>query len=298
MKRLLFLSLSMLVLMSLRAQERQILYPHLSPTQTTETIIGGTVTVQMVYSRPSMRGRSIFGGLEPYGKIWRTGANKNTKIIFQDKVMVGDHALEAGTYTLFTKPNIDHWDIYFHTELDEYGAPEVLEEKNIKVHITVPVIALPQPYETLSIDFNDFTANSANLRIAWASTAVDIPISIPTEEILSKRLTKERTILADDYSMAAFILSEKENKQAQALQAINQSIALTENGQSFEAWLKTADLTDRYLPYRYKLKSEILAKLGRTQEAIQCAKRSLQIGRTVKDGFYIQGNLDNLEQWR
>jgi len=123
MKKTIFLLFFTLFFLQINAQEKQIPYPHLSPLQKIETKVG-IVDFTLVYSRPSMRGRKIFGDLVPYNKIWRTGANKNTKIVFHDQVMIGDTELDAGTYTIIAKPNIDKWEIYFHTELDEYGIPE------------------------------------------------------------------------------------------------------------------------------------------------------------------------------
>ena len=297
MKKLILFTLFTIFYLKINAQEKHIPYPHLSPLQKIESRIG-IIGVKLVYSRPSMRGRKIFGALVPYGEIWRTGANKNTKIIFEEKVMIGDYELEAGTYALFTKPNIDKWEIYFHTELDEYGAPEKLDPKNILAKITVPTIPLQKTQETLSITFDNLTLNAATLAIVWENTYVPIPIKIPTAKIIEKRLSNERMLLSSDYSAAAFILFDKQNLNQEALQAINRSIALLENGNSFEDWLKTADLNNWHLPNNYRLKSEILAKLGERDQAIKSAELSLIIARKIKNEFYTNENLKNLEKWK
>ncbi len=292
----LFLLFTFLFL-EINAQERLVPYPHLSPIQKIETKVG-IVEFGLVYSRPSMRGRKIFGDLVPFNKVWRTGANKNTKIIFHDNVMIGNNALEAGTYTIFTKPSADKWEIYFHTELDEYGAPEQLDPNNIKASIIVPTMTLDQTIETFSITFNNLQLNSADLVISWENTYVPIPIKIPTNKILNDRLAAERLVLADDYSAAAFILFEKQKRHPEALEAINQSIIITENGKPFEEWLKNADYSNRHLPNKYFLKSKILAALGKQKKAIAAAEISLKIAKKVNFDYYIQENLNNLKEWR
>ena len=297
MKKLMLLILLTIVSITLQAQKKQVPYPHLSPLQTIESRIG-IIDVKLVYSRPSMRGRKIFGDLVPYGKIWRTGANKNTKIVFEDKVMIGNYELEAGTYSLFTKPNIDEWEIYFHTELDEYGVAETLDPKNILAKITVPIIPLNKTQETLSITFDNLTLNSAVLAIIWENTYVPIPINISVANVIDEKIKKERMILSSDYSAAAFILFEKEQLSSEALQAINWAISLLENGKSFEEWFKTADLNDFHLPNNYRLKSEIHAELGEMDNAIKYAELSLKIARAIKNEFYINENLKNLEKWK
>lgn len=296
MKKSLFLLLFTLLFLQIGAQERQIPYPRLSPLQKIETTVG-IVDFTLVYFRPSMRGRKIFGDLVPYNEIWRTGANKNTKIVFDDNVMIGENELMAGTYTIFTKPSVDKWEIYFHVELDEYGAPEKLDPKNIKAKIIVPAISLDQTVETFSITFNNLKLNSADLVIAWENTYVPIPIKIPTSKIIHDRILKEREVLASDYRAAAFILFEKQKLNQQALDAINQAILITANGKSFEEWFENADYSNRHLPNNYRIKSEIFAALGEQKKAIKAAEISLRIANKVNSDFYIKENLNNLKNW-
>jgi len=109
MKKQLLLLILLGSFLAINAQERLVPYPHLSPLQKIETKVG-IVDFTLVYSRPSIRGRKIFGDLVPYNKIWRTGVNKNTRIVFHDNVIIGDSELKAGTYTIFTKPGVDNWE--------------------------------------------------------------------------------------------------------------------------------------------------------------------------------------------
>lgn len=294
---LLILCLGFAISFNLTAQERQVVDPAKSPFQKITTKIG-VIEVTLEYSRPSMRGRKIFGELTPFNKIWRTGANINTKITFGNKVSIEGYELAAGSYTIFTRPNTDQWEIYFHKELSEYGAPDTLDMRNVVAKALVKPIQLNRTIETLTINFDNLTNNSAVLGIAWENTYIPIPIKAITEKALVEKLALERKNLMDDYRAAANIYLEVEGNGQKALEAIDQSITLLLNGQSLKQWLKNADLSDRHLPNKHRIKSLALAQLGKYKEAIKVAKISLKIAKLVKDDFYTQQNLKNIEKWK
>ena len=106
MKKLFTLLLVLTVSFTVNAQ---IETPQPSPSQKIEQKVGLT-DVTLEYSRPSMKGRTIFGDLVPHGKLWRTGANKNTTVTFSTDVTIGGKAVKAGTYAIFTKPNANNWE--------------------------------------------------------------------------------------------------------------------------------------------------------------------------------------------
>jgi len=116
----------------------------------------------------------------------------------------------------------------------KWGIPENIDPKNITAKIVVPAITKNHRIETLSIAFDNLTLNSADLIIAWENTYVSIPIKIPANQIINDRLSKERRVLASDYSAAAFILFDKQQLHQEALEVINLAISTTENGKSFE----------------------------------------------------------------
>jgi len=244
-----------------------------------------------------MKGRKIFGGLEPYDKVWRTGADKNTKIIFSDYVVIAGVELEPGTYTIFTKPNIDTWDIYFHTLIDGYGVPDTFNPKNSVVKTTVPTVKLNSALETLAISFDNLTANSATLTIAWEKTQVSVLIEIPTEKIMKNFLSKERISSSQKYSSAAYIYFHQEKNSRKALKAIEQSITIIEGDKTFEEWLENANMEDKRLASNYYLKSIILEDLDKIELAIESAKKSLLIDEKIKSDWYIERNTVNIEKW-
>lgn len=297
MKHTLLLILNLLLTTTLISQISKLTNPKLSPFQKTEIKIG-IVDISLEYSRPSMRGRKIFGALEPYNKVWRTGANKNTKIVFSDYVVIGNIELTPGTYTIFTKPSINTWDVYFHTELDIYGVPETFNPKNSVVQLSVPVVKLNKEVETLAITFDNLTVNSAILNIAWEKTQISVPIKIPTSKILENYLSQERISLANKYSLSAYIYFDNEKNSKQALTTIEQAIAILEGSRTFEEWLENANLEDRRLAYNYYLKAKILNDLDKNKQAIQAAKKSLIIAKKIKSEYYINNNTKNIEKWR
>ena len=93
----------------------QVKTPQASTSQTIIQTVGLT-NIELSYSRPSMKGRTIFGNLVPYNKLWRTGANANTTISFDENVMIGGKIIKAGTYAIYTKPNMTSWEIYFYSD--------------------------------------------------------------------------------------------------------------------------------------------------------------------------------------
>jgi len=131
--------------------------------------------VEVTYGQPSKRGRVIFGDLEPYGKVWRTGANEATEITFKKDAVVGGQAVKAGTYTLFTIPNENEWTVILNPELKQWGAYgyDKIKSKDLP-HIKVPAQKTNSPVEKLTLSFDD----KNSLIIEWDQTRVAVPIQI------------------------------------------------------------------------------------------------------------------------
>lgn len=134
---------------------------------------GLEVTVE--YCRPYKKNREIFGGLVPFGKVWRTGANEATIIKFTKNVKIAGKDLKAGTYTLWTIPTPGQWTIVINGEVGQWGT-EYDETKDI-LRVQAPSSKLPVPLEMLIIDFTD-VASGIEMLIKWDSTLVTVPISI------------------------------------------------------------------------------------------------------------------------
>lgn len=136
----------------------------------------GGLKIQVDYCRPSKKGRVVFGQLEPYGKVWRTGANEATEIAFNQPVIFGGKPVAAGTYTLFTIPDSVQWTVILNSELDQWGAFNYNEGKDV-VRVQVPAVQTPQVTEMFTIDFED-AGNRVAIVLAWDQTRVAVPIGV------------------------------------------------------------------------------------------------------------------------
>lgn len=134
---------------------------------------GATPIMKVVYSRPQLKGRQIGVDLARYGEVWRTGANEATEIRFYQEVMLGDQAIPAGTYTLFTIPGKSEWTIILNTATDVWGAYDY-EETNDVVRFKVPANTAKQSLDAFSMAFTP-VANGADLHIGWGKVRVSIP---------------------------------------------------------------------------------------------------------------------------
>lgn len=131
--------------------------------------------IKVVYGQPYKRGRVIFGDLEAWGEIWRTGANEATEITFTNNVEMGDELIEAGTYALFTIPEPDSFTVILNNELGQWGAFEYDESQDYK-RMKFPVKNIEDPVEAFTIDFSDPENNQTTMLLKWDVVRVDVPI--------------------------------------------------------------------------------------------------------------------------
>lgn len=162
MKQVLLLLLAGLFVLPACSQSRK--SPH-------ETVEGKDVKVS--YGRPYKKGREIFGGLEKYGRVWRTGADEATEITFAKDVNFGGKTVKAGTYTLATIPNPNEWTVILNSQLGQWGAYDYdkYKDKDV-VQVTVPAKKLDKVVEQLTIRFE-----GTNMIIEWDQTQIAVPIT-------------------------------------------------------------------------------------------------------------------------
>jgi hypothetical protein len=129
--------------------------------------------MKVSYGRPQKKGRKMLGETEPFGKVWRLGANEATEIKLYKDVTFGDKKISAGTYSMYAIPTADKWTIIFNTKLDTWGAYSYEESKDV-ARIDVPVAKADKEFEAFTIDFNG-TADSGNMFFAWENTMVTLP---------------------------------------------------------------------------------------------------------------------------
>ena len=148
-----------------------------SPTATVKQMIGAT-TMELVYSRPSLDGRAM-SKLAPNGKVWRTGANQNTKISFDKDVNFAGTALKAGNYSLWTIPGDGEWTVIINSATDKWGTS--YDKSTDVFQAKVKATKTSASVETFSINMTDYDKNAkdnANLELAWGNFSVKIPIVV------------------------------------------------------------------------------------------------------------------------
>jgi hypothetical protein len=170
MKKLL-LGFAVLFSMSVTAQNLKTPAPSPSQTITQDFALS---SIEINYSRPSAKGRTIFGGLVPFGEKWRTGANGPTTISFGQDVTVGGKAVKAGKYTVITIPGKSSWDVMLcKNNMSVFD----FKEENVIVTFSASSMTLPFDIETFTIMTGDLTANSANISMMWGNQIAMIPVS-------------------------------------------------------------------------------------------------------------------------
>ncbi|QXP58205.1 DUF2911 domain-containing protein [Olleya sp. HaHaR_3_96] len=264
------------------AVNAQIETPQPSPSQKVEQKVGLT-DVTLEYSRPSMRGRAIFGNLVPYGKVWRTGANKNTIITFSTAVTIGDNTLKAGSYAIFTKPNAGNWEVMFYSDTENWGTPKTWDDSKVAAKVSVKATTLPMDIETFTFTFDNLTNDSAVLSLLWENTMVDVTIGVPTDATVTDAISKIMNgPSADNYYASAryYLESGKDIKQAAVW--IDKAIDMTKAEPKFW-WLRQQSL--------------IHAKAGNKKEAIKAAKLSLEYADKAENADYVKMNKASLKEW-
>jgi hypothetical protein len=274
--------LSLFVLTITAITNAQIETPAPSPYQKIEQKVGLT-DVTVAYSRPSMKGRKIFGGLEKYGKIWRTGANARTTISFSSDVTINGNTLEKGTYAIFTKPNEDAWDFYFYTEYKGSGAPNTLDMSKVAMELKATPKKMTSNVETLTITFDNLTKNSAVLNLMWEDISVGFTFTTPTDMMVNKSIDAVMTgPSAQDMFNAAVYYLENDKDIDKAKMWVDTAVEITSDQPRF--W---------YL----RQQSLIHAKTGNTKTAIAAAKMSLQLAEKAGNQAYINMNTASLKEW-
>ena len=204
MKKLFLLVCTVLISIGSYAQ---IQTPAASPSQKIEQKVGLT-DVTLEYSRPSIKGRTIFGELVPYGEIWRTGANANTKITFSDDVTIGGASLKAGSYAIYTRPGQENWEVYFYTDSNNWGNPREWDDSKVAAVVKAEVYPMPMSIETFTMTFDGIKNDSVYLGMLWENVYVGVPIKFGTDAKVAESIDKVMAGpgASDYYSAAVYYL--------------------------------------------------------------------------------------------
>jgi hypothetical protein len=146
-----------------------------SPPASASCDLGGGKTIKTDYSSPRLKGRKMIGGVEPYGKVWRNGANEATTFVTASDLMVGGSHVPAGSYTIFAIPNKDKWTLIINKKTGEWGIPYKYESDEL-ARVDMKLSTLPSPVENFTIAY-DKTATGCTLREEWDTTRASVDIS-------------------------------------------------------------------------------------------------------------------------
>lgn len=278
--RNIFIAFSLLLVTGITAQVRT---PAASPNTLVKQTVGLT-EVELDYNRPSMRGRAVFGDLVPFGRLWRTGANKNSMVTFGDDVIIDGKTLPKGKYAIFVTPRADNWEVNFYTDTENWGVPEKWDDAKVALKVNVKPENLSRVQETFTISINNITNDSAHLEISWERTVVAIRFEVPTKKLAMASI--ERVLAgpgaSDFYASAQYFYSANENT-AKALEYINKACELT---------------VERGTPFWYtRLKSLIQFRAGDKKGAIETAKESLAAAEKAGNLDYVKMNKDSIAEW-
>lgn len=270
MKKLLFL-IATVAITSFGAAAQAVKTPAPSPTQTIKQDFALS-SIEITYSRPNIKGRTVFGDLAPFGKLWRTGANAATKVTFGEDVKVGGIALKAGSYVLYTIPNKDEWEVVFNKGLNNWGIDGYKVEEDA-ARFKVKPMALPTSVETFTIDIANVMPATADIHVLWEKTAIAIPVVADIDSKINKSIETAMNIDNRPYFQAASYYFETGKDLTKALAWSDKAIEL--NPKAF--WIM-------------HLKAKIQAKAGDKVGAISTAKKSIEVAKEAKNDDYVALN--------
>ncbi len=242
----------------------------------------GVTNITISYHRPLANGRKIWGGLVPYGQVWRAGANENTTISFSDPVMIEGKPLDRGTYGLHMIPAADQWTVIFSKNSTSWGSFTYKEaEDALRVTVKPQTIEM---HNALAYDFDDLKPDSAVVTMRWEKVAVPFKIGVDVHDIVEASIKKQLRGIGqytwEGWDEAAnYLLAEK----------VALDDALTYSNKSIE-------VEDRY--DNEMTKSKVLVALDRKDEATSAQKKALDLANPLQLHLYarqLQGEKRNDE---
>ncbi|GAB3657580.1 DUF2911 domain-containing protein [Echinicola sediminis] len=250
---------------------QQIQMPQASPAASVSQKVGLT-DVKVEYSRPSVKGRKIFGTLVPYGEVWRTGANASTKISFSDDVTLNGNKVPAGTYAFYVIPNKKEWTVILSDNLELWGSIGYNPEHDV-VRFNVPAEKSKEFYETMEISFNDLTNSGASLNLNWEKSGIELDIETAVEPVVLSQIQE-------------MVIDQNSDNPGLLYQAASFYYSIDKDLDTAHGWIKKSVSADpKY--WTMHLKAKIEDKLGLKEEAIKTAELSKEMAQEAKNMDYV-----------
>jgi len=263
------LLLALTVTLSADLQAQGIKMPQPSTSQTISQDFGlGKITIN--YSRPNVKGRKVFGAMEPYGTVWRTGANSATVVTFTEAVKVEGKDLAAGQYGLFTIPGKDEWTIIFNKGAKQWGAYEYKEAEDV-LRVKVKAATLKDKVETFTIQFADVYPTTAQLQLSWENTAVNVNLTTDVDATVMASIDEAMKGDKKPYFAAAQYYYSNGKDLNKALE-----------------WVNAAEAADGKAPWIKLWKGRIQLKKGDKAGAAATAAAGLKLATELKNQEYVR----------
>jgi hypothetical protein len=233
----------------------------------------GLGTITLTYSRPNVKGRKIFGYVEPYDRVWRTGANSATVIKFSDDVNIEGHAVPAGEYGLFSLPGESQWTIILSKKPQQWGAYSYNEADDF-LRFTVKPVKLQQPVETFALQFENMYPTSGELHLLWENTALNIHLTCDIDSKVMARIDSAMKTDKKPYYNAVIYYWNNNKDMTKALE-----------------WADQLEKIPGMPPMVAKLwKARVLLKKGDKEAAIATAQEGVKAATEAKSDEYLRMN--------
>ena len=275
-KIILFLTLSVASMLN-----AQVVTPKASPVAKLQQKVG-LADIQIEYSRPGAKGRTIYGDLIPYGQMWRLGANENTKITSSEALIIGKDTLKAGTYALFAKPGETSWELYFYADYSNWGLPDPWDAQKVVLQANAAVQKIQDYQENLSIELDALSNNGGTLLITWENTKVSLPFTLNT---------KAKVLASIDKTMAG---PSANDYHAAATYYFNENLDLKK---ALEWSTKAVEMRGNSAYWMTRLKAQLQAANGDYKGAIETAKISIEAAKADGDDAYVRANEKSIAEW-
>jgi hypothetical protein len=257
------------------AQELRMKIPASSSGQRIEQDFGlGTISVK--YYRPNTKGRKIFDGMEPYGIVWRTGANNATVVQLTDTIQVEGHTLQPGAYALFSIPGANEWTVIFNKNIDQWGAYSYDEKQDV-LRVKVKPTKLNAKVETLTIQFADVHEEDCVLQILWETTGINLHLTTDVDNRIMANIQAAMKGEKKPYYMSAIWCYNHNRNLDQALQWMQEVDKAQPQAHNVKYWLARLQL-----------------KAGDKKSAIASANEGLKLASEKNNAEYIRLNKEVL----
>ncbi|WP_183565477.1 DUF2911 domain-containing protein [Mucilaginibacter sp. SP1R1] len=277
-KTYLFLATMLLACISYKSYAQ---VPRIPEASSTQTLIQdfGLGKISITYSRPNVKERKIFGGIIPYGEVWRTGANAATTITFTEKVLIEGNSVPAGTYSLFSIPERNEWTIILNKTVKQWGAYSYKQADDV-LRFKIKPIRVSEKRETFTMAFANSTTKSTDLYLIWDHTAGMIHMETDDDAKITANIDELMKGDRKPYYFNAIQYYYENNKD------VNKALG----------WVAEAEKIDPKGPWFKLWESRLLLRKGDKAGAIAAAEAGIQLATDSKDDEYARLNKEALDQ--